>query len=187
MQSEGFCKEQRRPFALTILSGGIHIMRTRNLTLFSLLALSAGTLLQAQAECGLHSVRGVWSSSAIGWAIPLQAPTAGPLPIVMLGVTTIDYAGKMTGGGTAVWGGEVLDYEFADATVTVNADCTGVMKYAVKLKGTPAPVPGQYVERLVVVPDKHEAVTVPTKSPLSKPMWVNTMKRISPAPYPVTW
>ncbi|MEK7407073.1 MAG: hypothetical protein AAB225_18530 [Acidobacteriota bacterium] len=162
-------------------------MLTRNLSCALLGAIMVCSALPAQGECGLHSVRGTWAMTALGWATPLQTPEAGPVPIVMIGVAVIDHTGRMTGPGTAVWGGQVLDYELVDGTVQVNADCTGTLKYGVKLKGAPAPVPGQYIERMIIIPEKHEMASVSVQSPLSKPMWLTTAKRISPAPAPVTW
>ncbi len=74
-----------------------------------------------------------------------------------------------------------------DGTVELNPDCTGIWKYSVRLKGTPAPIPGQYVERIVAVPEKDEILFLSIRSPLSKPMSTGTAKRISPVPTPVAW
>jgi hypothetical protein len=124
----------------------------------------------------------------LGWAIPTAEGPWGAagqtLPIVGLGVATIDHAGKMTGPGTAVMAGLVFDYEMA-GTVEVNSDCTGLLKYSLKMKGFPN-LPG-YIERFVLDPARQEMVSVSVQSPISKPMWVATWRRISPVAAPVAW
>jgi hypothetical protein len=97
---------------------------------------------------------------------------------------SIDYSGKLTGPGTIVFAGLVLDYEMA-GTAEINSDCTGLLKYAVKIKGFPEL--GGYIERFVLDVNRQEVVTVSVRTPISKPMWVMTMKRISAVPALVTW
>ena len=164
-------------------------MNYRNIVFAALLAAWLPFALSAQPQCSSQNLRGTWSYTMIGWAIP-TAPgpwTIGQtLPIVGVGVAIIDHTGKMTGPGTIVMGGVVVDYEMTAGTVEVNSDCTGVMKYTLKLKGTPDLLPG-YMEKLVLDLTRHEMVSVPVQSPISKPMWVTTTKRISPVPSPVTW
>ena len=170
-------------------------MRIRNLASGVAVALCLGATVAAQPQCGVNSIRGTWATSSIGWAIPLGAAGAQPAPIVMIGVMSIDYAGRLTGSGTLTWGtgiagtpiaaGDVLDYDM-DGTVDLNQDCTGFWRYTVKLRGTPAPIPG-YLERIIVVPQKDEILSQSIRSPLSKPMWTSISKRISPIPSPVAW
>jgi len=71
-------------------------------------------------------------------------------------------------------------------SVEVNSDCVGVVKYTVKVKGFPDPLPG-YIEKLVLDLNRQEIVSVSVQSPISKPMWISTWKRISSVPSPVTW
>jgi len=89
--------------------------------------------------------------------------------------------------GTPIPAGAVLDFDFVDASVEVTPDCTGIWKYSLQLKGTPAPIPGQYVERIVVLPQQDEILFMSIQSPLSKPMWVGTAKRLFQLPRPVAW
>jgi hypothetical protein len=160
----------------------------RNIVCAVLLAVWLCSALPAQVQCSSQSLRGNWSTSSLGWAIPTAEGPWGAagqtLPIVGLGVATIDHAGKMTGPGTAVMAGLVFDYEMA-GTVEVNSDCTGLLKYSLKMKGFPN-LPG-YIERFVLDPARQEMVSVSVQSPISKPMWVATWRRISPVAAPVAW
>jgi hypothetical protein len=74
-----------------------------------------------------------------------------------------------------------------NARVEVNADCTGLLTYSILLKGLPAPAIGPYVDRLIVNPSRDEILGMGVQSPLSKPMWVYTLNRISHVPSPVSW
>lgn len=73
------------------------------------------------------------------------------------------------------------------ATIQVNADCTATFKYSVQLKGVPGPAIGPYVDRLMVVPDQGEVLGMGVVSPISKPMWTYSMKRLTYMPSPVSW
>jgi hypothetical protein len=151
----------------------------------------------AQPACNTNAVRGNWSMSASGWGIPLGAANAAAAPIVGIGAFSIDFAGKLTGSGTIIWAaglpnvgiaaGDVLDFDM-EGSVDVGPDCTGVWRYSVRLRGVPGmpPVPG-YVERIVVIPQRDEIVFQSVKSPLSKPMWTGTAKRISQVPSAISW
>ncbi|MBI4908539.1 MAG: hypothetical protein HY820_33275 [Acidobacteria bacterium] len=146
----------------------------------------SGTIL-AQPQCGSQHLVGVWSASAIGWTIPTASgpwPTGETLPTVGVGLISIDHSGKLSGPGTVVFAGLVLDYEMV-GTVSVNSDCAGLIKYTVKIKGFPDL--GGYVERFVLDVTRQEIVTASVRSPISKPMWVMTMKRISAVPAAATW
>jgi hypothetical protein len=145
-----------------------------------------GTLL-AQPQCGPQHLVGVWSASAIGWTTPTVPgpwPTGETLPTVGVGLISIDHSAKLSGPGTVVFAGLALDYNMV-GTVEVNSDCAGVVRYTVKITGFPD-LAG-YVERFVLDLTRHEIVTASVRSPISKPMWVMTMKRISAVPAAVTW
>lgn len=70
--------------------------------------------LAAQRQCGLNNVRGTWSYSAVGWAVPLQPANATPVPYVMIGVMVVDYGGKISGPGTGIMGGVVMHPDLRD-------------------------------------------------------------------------
>ncbi len=165
-------------------------MRSRSILCTALLSLALCSALPAQPRCSPQSLRGTWSMSFLGWAIPLPIPGSPlpadeTLPLVGLSVVTVDHTGKFTGPATAVTGGVVLDFEMK-GKMEVNADCSGIVTYGIKLKGSPDFIPG-YVERFVLDLNRHEIVSVSIQSPLSKPMWITTMKRISHVEAPVTW
>lgn len=161
-------------------------MRIRNVVLAVLLTLLPCSAMSVQGQCGLHRVRGTWGFNALGWGIPLGS-TDVTAPVVFTGVLTIDSLGRMTGPltiisgagipGTAIPAGTVFD--FVGASVEVTPDCTGVWRHSVQLKGTPAPIPGQYVERIVVPPQNDEMLFMSIQSPLSKPMWDENPRPVS--------
>jgi hypothetical protein len=80
-----------------------------------------------------------------------------------------------------------LDFDFVNATIQVNADCTALLKYSLQLKGLPIPPVGPYYDRLIVLPAQGEIMGMGVSSPTSMPMWVYTMKRMSWVPGPVSW
>jgi hypothetical protein len=173
--------EFRRSLALEVSE-----MHKRNIAAAMLMIWPCGALL-AQPQCGAQDLIGAWSASALGWSI-LTAPGPWPInetvPTVGLGVVSIDYSGKLTGPGTIVLAGLVIDYDMV-GTVEINSDCTGLLKYVVKIKGFPDL--GGYIERFVLDRIRQEMVTVSVRSPISKPMWVMTLRRISAVPAAVTW
>jgi len=154
-----------------------------------------GQGLRAQ-QCNLNNVRGPWAFVGTGSAIPSSpaAPTA--VPVAFLGVLIVDFGGRTTGPTTLVAGfaipgtpipaGAVLEMEFVNGALEVTADCTGVWKYFVKVKGFPQAI-GPYVDRFIVLPDKGGMMGMAVKSPLSYPIWTWTATRMSPIPAPVSW
>jgi hypothetical protein len=88
--------------------------------------------------------------------------------------------------GTPIPAGTVLDFDF-EGTAEIGSDCTGFWNYNIKLKGTPGPLPGQFVERIVYSAGKDEILSMSIQSPLSKPMWVGLSTRLSHIPAPVAW
>ena len=170
-------------------------MRAQNLIGTALLALGLCCALAAQPQCSIQNVVGTWGYTGIGWSIP--AGGSAPAPLTMIGIIVIDYSGKETGPGTFVSGapvpgtpipaGQPLDFDIVNATVQVNADCTALLKYSIQLKGMPVPPIGPYFDRLVVVPNGGEFLEMSVQSPISKPFWIYTFKRMSPVPAPVSW
>ncbi|MFN0166231.1 MAG: hypothetical protein ACKV22_07350 [Bryobacteraceae bacterium] len=163
-------------------------MTHRTIACATLLLLGSSATLRAQPQCSAEQLRGKWSIATTGSALP-TAPgpwTVGQtVPVVGAAVVTIDHNGNFTGPGSIVLGGAVLDYEMT-GTFAVNSDCAGLMKYTVKLKGLSDVIPG-YVERFILDLTHEEIVSVSIQSPLSKPMWLSVMKRISHVPSPVAW
>jgi hypothetical protein len=160
----------------------------RHIVWMILAGASLGCGLEAQPQCSILSLRGTWSSVGQGTAImtvPGLWPVGSTQNVVGLSAAVIDYSGRLSGPGTIIVGGVVLDYEMT-GTMEITADCTGIMRYSVKVKGFPEALPG-YVERFVFDPKRDELISVPTQSPISKPGWVNTMKRISASVAAVQW
>jgi len=89
--------------------------------------------------------------------------------------------------GTPIPAGQALDMDMVNATVQVNADCTALLKYSIQLKGLPVPPVGPYYDRLIVLPTQGEILGMGVSSPISKPMWIYTMKRMSGVASPVSW
>ena len=165
-------------------------MLSRTVLSATLLSFALCSSIHAQPNCSPQSLRGTWSMSFLGWAIPFAIPGSPlpadqTLPLVGLGVMMVDHTGKFSGPATGVTGGVVLEFEM-EGKLEVNADCGGVVRYGIKLKGTQDFIPG-YVERFVLDLNRQEMVSVSIKSALSKPMWITTMKRISHVEAPVAW
>ncbi len=116
-------------------------MRQTALVLSMILAFSAMAVAQGVPSCqnSIPSIQGTYLVSYQGWLTipdpsnPYATPTL--FPGVILGVMTIDANGNLS--GTTTLGGlsEVAEYE-STGTLTLNADCTGVMKYTNKNKKT---------------------------------------------------
>jgi hypothetical protein len=161
-------------------------------TLFAFLFSSA---LCAQPQCGDRSAVGTWALNATGWSIPAGGTTA--VPVTFIGVLTVDYSARITGPLTLIWAagipgtsipaGAVLDFDLVNGTIQLTSDCTGILRYSVQLKGMPAPPIGPYVERVVLLPDKGEMLSMAISTPISVPLWTHVMKRMSPVPVAAAW
>ncbi len=148
----------------------------------------------AQPQCSIRDAVGVWAFTAIGWEVQPGESTAAP--VTGIGMAVIDYSGKVTGPGTITTGalvagtipaGVPLDFDMVNSTVQVNADCTALLKMFIQIKGMPGPPIGLYVDRWIVLPNQDEILAMGVASPLSRPMWIYTMKRISHVPSAVSW
>jgi hypothetical protein len=169
----------------------------RNTACAVVLAFSFCCALPAQPSCSINNLRGTWAFADLGWTVPLGSGTTGVAsPVTGIGVFAIDYSGKMTGSGTTISGteiagtpipaGEVLDFDFT-GSIEITSDCTGVMRYSLQLKGTPAPLPVQFIERFVYSPRKDELISMSIQSPLSKPLWIGRYMRLEYMAAPVAW
>jgi hypothetical protein len=139
-------------------------------------------------------VLGTWAYNATGSAIPTGTTT--PVPVTFIGVLTANYSAKVTGPGTFIPGGSfpgtpiqagmILEYNIVDGSIQLNSDCTGILSYTMQVAGFPVLL-GPVVERIVVLPDKGEILSMSIYSPISKPMWAYTAKRMIPVPASVSW
>jgi hypothetical protein len=150
--------------------------------------LAASSILKAQPQCGIEQLRGNWSAVSVGWAT-MTAPgpwTVGQtLPVAGIAVLAIDQTGKFSGPGSIVVNGLALDYEMTGA-VEMSSDCTGVIRYSVKLKGSADVLPG-YVERFVLDRNQQQLTSISIQTPISKPTWTTTMRHIANPPSRVAW
>ena len=172
-------------------------MRAGNIVCATLLGFSLCCALSAQQQCTVGNLVGTWAFSEIGWTVPLgSGSSAVASPVTVIGVLTVNYSGKITGSGTTISGtgipgtpipaGEVLDFDFA-GTVEITPNCTGSWRYSIQLKGTPAPLPGQFIERFVYSLPKDQVVSMAIQSPLSKPLWIGQYTRMGRAPESIAW
>lgn len=172
-------------------------MHVREIAYAVLPALLLCCAASAQPSCGIHSLAGTWAFAELGWTVPTgSGASAVASPVTVIGAFTVDYSGKMTGAGTTISAvgipgtpipaGEVLDFDF-NGTVEITSDCTGVLKYSIQIKGTPAPVPGQFIERFVYSPHNDELFSMAIQSPLSKPLWIGRYTRLGRVPQPIAW
>ncbi len=81
----------------------------------------------AQSLCGQHSMQGTWAYTYEGSVYPFMpdgtlSPT--PLPIVLIGVVSIDGDGAIDGGGTGVMGTQTIEYEFINSRIEAGPGCT---------------------------------------------------------------
>ena len=168
----------------------------------AILTASLCSVLSAQLRffnpsCSINNVRGTWAFAELGWTVPAESGAAAVAsPVTVIGAFTVDSSGKMTGSGTTISAagipgtpipaGEVLDFDFT-GTIEITQDCTGVLKYSIKLAGTPGPLPGQFIERFVYSPSKDELLSMSIQSPLSKPLWIGRYTRLGLVPLPVAW
>jgi hypothetical protein len=121
----------------------------------------------------------------------LQPANATPAPYVMIGVMVVDYGGKISGPGTGIMGGVVMEFEL-DGRIEVNSSCTAVMTYGMTVPTAAGPyrVPGDAVARLVLNLRAEEMVGHTQVVPPAwgmKANWLTTMKQMTPVPVAVTW
>jgi len=177
-------------------------MYFRKMACAAMLAVSLGSILSAQTwtlntSCSINNLRGTWAFAELGWTVPAgSGSTAVASPVTVIGAFSVDNSGTMTGSGTTISGvgipgtpipaGEVLDFDFT-GTVEITTDCTGVLKYSIQLKGTPAPLPGQFIERFVYSPYQDQIVSMSIQSPLSKPLWIGRYTRVGLVPAAIAW
>ena len=109
------------------------------------------------------------------------------LPGTIVGVISIGYDGKLSGGGTTGMAGmgPTADYDIF-GTATVNADCTGTLKMQPKPRAGGAV--GTETDRFIFNPvDKSMFTTIVDLGPVMTPAISSTWKQISPVPKAAAW
>jgi hypothetical protein len=140
-------------------------------------------------QCTSDMVRGVYGITYDGTLLTAQPGQSQPVPAPasLIGVTLIDYQGRMTGAATISAAGNVADFVFPDASIAVNADCTGATKWKAAPKGSNQVLPGQGVDKIVVLNNGDEMILLLTQTPLGVPIMLGRGKRISMLPVLPNW
>jgi hypothetical protein len=131
---------------MSLLTAGLQLFREANMKhiVFAfavILGFSAIAIAQGQSTCkeGIESIRGTYLVSYQGYLTmpdpknPYSTPTM--FPGAILGVMSIDSNGKLSGTATLAGLTSVAEY-VSEGTVTLKADCTGVMKFSSTNKET---------------------------------------------------
>jgi len=80
----------------------------------------------AQVTCTLASLKGTYAVSYMGWLSVVEGSTTTTYPGTILGVISIGWDGKLSGGDAVAGFGPVVDYDIA-GTVELKSDCTGTL------------------------------------------------------------
>jgi hypothetical protein len=148
-----------------------------------LLVLMLSAVAAAQTNCGLGSIAGTYAASYIGWVFVPQ--TGAALPGTILGVISIGYDGKLSGGGAVSGLGPVVDWDIS-GTVETKPDCTGTLR--MKLKPRAGGPTETETDRFVFFPgDKSLFTTAVDMGPNYYPGFIATWKQISPLPNAAAW
>jgi hypothetical protein len=153
-------------------------MTFRNSFQVALLALAFCSF--GAAQCSLETVRGSW---AVYGQLTIMMTVAGssqpvPVPYAELYVATIDAQGNLSWKGMASVGGMVSGAK-GTGTIAIAPDCTGTETFSIE------GVPGQGVERLVVLNNGTEVRGMVTTGILGKPIGIEYWRRMSWGDAPV--
>jgi len=154
----------------------------RNGNMFWLCALVLATCLPcvAQPQCSQEMIRGTWVDSMQG-VLMMNVPGSSqpvPAPTVGLVIFKIDWQGRFTATGTLSIAGQISPGE-VDGTFQVNPDCTATATFTMTPEGMSQPLPGQGIERLVIVDNGNEMRSMPTQSPMGQTVQLETLRRMS--------
>lgn len=141
----------------------------------------------SEPQCTTGMIHGVYAGALNGVVLmppPGQSQPA-PFPFLQIGVVTWDYAGKATGATTINAGGNLVNYVYPEMQLTVNADCTGSVKWKAGPKGSSQF--GSGANDVVVLNNGDEVLLIPTANPGGPAIAVGRFKRISTLPVPPNW
>jgi len=141
------------------------------------------------AQCSAGVVHGVYAFHYDGTVLmtPTGQSQVQAVPVSMIGASSVDYQGNMTGAMTQSAGGTMMDFAFVDSTGTINADCTGVSKWRIAPKGTTQAMPGQGIDQMIVLDNGDEILALTTQGVLGSPILIGHLKRVSTTPAAVSW
>jgi len=138
-------------------------------------------------QCSQAMVHGAYMTTYEGtWIglMPGQSQPA-PYPYSQIGVAAFNYDGTGCHSGTLSAGVAAMDFVITSANVTVNADCTGTIKWTGNLKGQPVVMNG--TAQIVVLNNGDELLEVPMQTDSGPVMGIGTAKRISMVPIMPNW
>ncbi|MGA2271544.1 MAG: hypothetical protein ABSH44_24025 [Bryobacteraceae bacterium] len=151
-----------------------------------LLVLVLSAVAAAQTTCTLNSVAGTYAVSYIGW-VTMVLPDAAPVMFsgTIVGVISIGWDGKLSGGAAVSGLGPVADYDIS-GTAEIKSDCTGTLRMKSKPRAGGAAEPE--TDRFVFISsDRTLFATVVDLGPGMYPAMAGTWKQISPVPNTATW
>ena len=137
-------------------------------------------------KCTAETVRGTYGSAADGIVLATVPGQAQPVPAPYsgLGAFVIDGRGGLTGNGAASMAGQLMEWEMAENSIQVMEDCTAYIRYRVKPKGASAALPGESLDKWVILDGGEE---IRTLGVTGKSVVPAVMKRISKDPAPAGW
>lgn len=103
--------------------------------------------------------------------------------VTLGGAASITPQGAVDGAYTISLGGEVMEVQLVKATIEINPDCTGRVRFGIRQKGAPVPVPGEGIDEIVVLNNGDEIVGLSVQGFLGH----SRMKRISMMPLTPQW
>lgn len=138
------------------------------------------------AGCSTSQIRGTYAYEGAGIVLVSVPSGPGPVPVpaAIVGRAAVDHRGRMYGPGTTSIGGQIAEFELVDAEAQVNPDCTGTAAWSLQLKGSDSPLPGQGMDRFVVLNGGDELWSVTVQGLGGQPIGLTTYKRISRVPLP---
>ena len=148
------------------------------------LALAALCCLQAHAQnlCSPYVVRGTYVVSYRGSVYQFMddgKAASVALPVVLLGVATVDpYTGTLSGRGTVTVGQQTMKLQFS-GTVEIRPDCTATATYYLQPDFLPAPSPVPVKEEWVVLKEADRVRVIVTNFPFGLQVTMGTWERIS--------
>ncbi len=126
----------------------------------------------AQWPCSSDTLRGTWAYQGHG-TVMMNAPGSSspvPVPLTGLGIGKIDYQGHYTVHATMSVGGQLQDVDFS-GSIQVNPDCTATTTYTSgSLQGA---------DRLTILDNRDEMLSMPTKFPLGPFAGMFRFRRLS--------
>lgn len=135
----------------------------------------------AQNRCDPYSVRGSYAVSYKGSVYQFMedgTPSPVALPVVLLGVATVDpTTGALSGTGTVTVGQNTMKLQFS-GSVEIRRDCTATATYYLQPDFLPAPSPVPVVEEWVVIPGGDRIRVIITKFPFGRQVTLGTWERL---------